>query len=63
MRWFYCGRLSRAGVLIMNQRGVSRITEDMCHTRVKNGRCPAKFKNNERCPIYKKEILNEQKIK
>ena len=59
MKWFYCGKLSTAGILVVNQRGVSRITKEMCEARCDNGKCPAHHKDPKECLIYKREVLND----
>jgi len=46
--------------MIINQKGVKRITLEVCRARVNKNRCPAHFKDPKRCPIYKEEVKNEQ---
>lgn len=60
MKYFYCGRLSREGILIMNQAGIARITREVCEAKVEKGRCPQRHKDPRKCKIYQQEVLDEQ---
>jgi hypothetical protein len=53
--YFYCARFSKrkGGMMLVKQRGVARITTEMCTARLSKGRCPHGFKIQANCPAYK----------
>jgi hypothetical protein len=60
MKYFYCSRMSRQGHIILTFRGVARITAEVCEARTSKGRCPRRFQQSDKCPVYREEVLNEQ---